>query len=88
MLNEHQEEELADWWGEHLGLYDKSNEMYRRKVKKDRLIADKAEEMGMQGFNAKMLAGWMKSMIDEDDVWQGGEEGQGEVWGCSPRPHL
>ena len=45
MLNEHQEEELSDWWSEHLGLYDKSNVTYRRKKKKDRLIADKAREM-------------------------------------------
>ena len=62
MLNEHQEEELADWWRDHLGLYDKGNEMYRRKEKKDRLIAEKAREMGVRGFDAKMLAGWMKSM--------------------------
>ena len=62
MLNEHQEEELADWWGEHPGLYDKSNEMYRRNVKKDGRIADKAEEMEVWCFDAKMLAGWMKSM--------------------------
>ena len=62
MLNEHQEEELADWWRKHPGLYNKSNESYRRKAKKDRLIADKADEMGVWGFNAKMLAGWMKSM--------------------------
>ena len=62
MLDEQQEEDLADWWREHLGLYDKSNETYRRKAKKDRLIADKTQEMGVRGFDAKMLAGWMKSM--------------------------
>ena len=62
MLNEHQEEELAEGWREHPGLYDKSNKTYRRKLKKDRLIADKAEEMGVRDFDAKMLAGWMKSM--------------------------
>ena len=32
MLDEEQEEELADWWREYPGLYDKSNEMYRRKA--------------------------------------------------------
>ena len=62
ILNEHQLEELADWWRVHPGLYDKSNKAYRRKEKKDRLIADKAREMGVLGFDAKMLAGWMKSM--------------------------
>ena len=63
MLNEHQEEELAEWWREHPGLYGKSNETYRRKAKKDRLIAaDKAEKMRVQGFDARMLAGWMKGM--------------------------
>ena len=35
MLNENQEEDLADWWRDHPGLYDKSNETYRRKAKKD-----------------------------------------------------
>ena len=55
MLDEHQEKELADWWRECPGLYDKSNETYRRKVKKDRLIADKAEEIGVRGFDARML---------------------------------
>ena len=62
MLNEHKEEELAEWWREHPGLYDKSNEMYRGKEKKDRLIADKAKEMAVRGFDANMLAGWMKNM--------------------------
>ena len=62
MLNDDQEEELADCWWDHPGLYDKGNETYRRKEKKDRLIADKAREMGVRGFDAKMLAGWMKSM--------------------------
>ena len=59
MCNDHQEEELAECWRVHLGLYNKSKEMYRRKAKKDRLIADKTKEMG---FDAKILAGWMKSM--------------------------
>ena len=62
MLDKTQEADLAEWWRDHPGLYDKSNDMYRRKEKKDRLIAEKAREMGVQGFNAKMLAGWMKSM--------------------------
>ena len=62
MLNVHQEEELAEWWRDHLGLYDKSNKTYRRNEKKARLIADKAREIGVWGFHAKMLAGWMKSM--------------------------
>ena len=31
-------------------------------MKKDRLIADKAKEKGVRGFDAKMLDGWMKSM--------------------------
>ena len=38
MLDELQEEELADWWREHPGLYDKINKTYRRKAKKDKLI--------------------------------------------------
>ena len=62
MLNEHQEEELVEWWREHLSLYDKSNKTYRRKANKDRMIADKSEEIGVWVFNAKMLAGWTKSM--------------------------
>ena len=41
MLDEEQEE-LAGWWRENPGLCDKSNETYRRKVKKDWLIAEKA----------------------------------------------
>ena len=57
MLNENQEAELANWWRDHPGLYDKSNNMYRRKEKNDRLIAEKAKEMGVWGFDAKMLAG-------------------------------
>ena len=35
---------------------------YRWTAKKDRLIANKADEMGVRGFDAKMLAGWMKSV--------------------------
>ena len=46
MLDEEQEEELADWWRDNPGLYDKSNETYRRKAHKDKLIADKAAHMG------------------------------------------
>ena len=42
MLDEHQEDR-ADWWREHPGLYDKSNETYRRKTKKDKLIPEKAQ---------------------------------------------
>ena len=62
MLDEEQEEELADWWMEQPGIYDKSNETYRRKAKKDRLIAENAEVMGVPGFDVVMLVGWMKSM--------------------------
>ena len=62
MLDEEQEEELAEWWRENLGLYNKSNYTYRRKAKKDQLIAEKAARMGVLGFDATMLAGWMKSM--------------------------
>ena len=62
MLDEQQEEDLADWWREHPGLYDKSNETYRRKTKKAKLIAEKAQVMGVRSFDAAMLAGWMKSM--------------------------
>ena len=58
MFDENQKAELADWWREHPGLYD----MYRRKEKKDSLIAEKAREMWVWGFDFKMLAGWMKSM--------------------------
>ena len=62
MLDKQQEEELADWWRECPGLYDKSNETYRRTTKKDKLIAEEVQEMAVQGFDAGMLAGWMKSM--------------------------
>ena len=31
-------------------------------MKKDRLIAEKAEEIGVRRFDAKMLAGWIKGM--------------------------
>ena len=55
MLNKNQEEELADLWRYHPGLYHKSNQTYRRKEKKDRLTAEAS-------LDAKMLAGWMKSM--------------------------
>ena len=60
MLNTNQEEDLADWWKDHLGLYNKSNKTCRRKENKDRLIAEKAWEMGVRGFDGKMLAGRMK----------------------------
>ena len=36
--------------------------MHRRKEKNHRVIAEKAREMGVPGFDAKVLAGWMKSM--------------------------
>ena len=62
MLDEQHEEELADWWREHPGLYEKSNETFRRKTKKDKLIAKKTQAMGVRRFDAGMLAGWMKSM--------------------------
>ena len=62
MLIEEQEEEHADCWRENLGLYNKSNETYRRKARKDKLIADEATSMGVWGFDVAMLAGWMKSM--------------------------
>ena len=57
MLDENQEAELADWWKEHLGLYDKSNETYRRKEKRDRLIAEKAREMGCRASMPRCLLG-------------------------------
>ena len=62
MFDEEQEENLADWWKERPGLYDKSNKPYLRKAKKDRVIATKAEVMGVQGFDVAILARWMKSM--------------------------
>ena len=62
MLDEEQEEELADWWRDNSGLYDKTNETYRRKARKDKLITDKTARMGVMGFNAAILACWMKSM--------------------------
>ena len=62
MLAEGQEEELADWWRDNPGLYDKSVDIYCRKGRKDKLIADKAASMGMRGFDTGMLMGWMKSM--------------------------
>ena len=62
MLDEEQEEEPSDWWRDNPGLYNKSNETYQRKAHKDKLIADKAARMGVRGFDAAMLAGWMKSM--------------------------
>ena len=62
ILDEKQEEELADWWRDNPGLCDKSNETYRRKARKDKLIVYKAAHMGVRGFDAAMLAGWVKSM--------------------------
>ena len=62
ILDEEEEEELAEWWRENPGLYDKSNETYRRKAKKDQLIVEEAARMGVQGSDAAMLAGWIKSM--------------------------
>ena len=44
------------------GLYDKSCAIYRYKSKKNKLIADKAASIGVRGFDATMLHGWMKSM--------------------------
>ena len=49
MLDEEQEEELADWWRDNPGLYDKSNETYRKKARKNKLIADKTACMGVRG---------------------------------------
>ena len=82
MLDEGQEE-LAEWWRDNPGLHDKSNETYRRKARKDKLIADKATHMG----GRSSPAGWLDE-DHEDHVWQGGEEVHGEEWGCSPYPHL
>ena len=62
MLDEEQEEELADWWRDNPGLYDKSNKTYQRKACKGKLIGDKAAHMGVRGFDAAILASWMKSM--------------------------
>ena len=46
MLIEHQEEELANWWRDNPGLYNKSINTYHRKGRNDKLIADKAASMG------------------------------------------
>ena len=54
--------ELADWWKDNPRLYDKSFDTYQRKGRKDKLIADKAASLGVRGFDAGMLMGWMKSM--------------------------
>ena len=59
MLDEEQEEDLAELWRDNQVLYDKSNETYRKKACKDKLIDDKAARMGVRGFDAAMLAGWM-----------------------------
>ena len=42
ILDEDQEEGVADWWRDIPGLYDKSIETYHRKARKEKLIADKA----------------------------------------------
>ena len=62
MLHEEQEEEFAERWRDNLGLYDKSNETYKRKAHKDKLIPDKAAHLGVRGFDVTMLASWMTSM--------------------------
>ena len=51
----HQEEELADWWRDNMGWYTKGNEMYRRKEKKDRLIADKTRRWGCKASMPRCL---------------------------------
>ena len=86
VLDENQEAELADWWRDHPGLYDKSNNTYRRKEKTDRLIAEKAREMGVWGFNAKMLAGWMKGMRNMYGKEE--EKAKGKSGAAPPHPHL
>ena len=53
IFDETQEADLAEWWRDHPGLYDKSNDMYRMKEKEDRLIAEKARGMGVPGFDGK-----------------------------------
>ena len=78
MLDEDQEEELADWWRDNPGLYDKSVETYLRKSRKDKLIANKAASMGVSGLHAAMLSGWMKSMrtmYDKEEKKSKGKSG-------------
>ena len=78
MLDEHHEEELADWWRDNPGLYDKSIDTYHRKGRKDKLIADKVASMEVRVFNAGMLMGWMKSMqtmYDKEEKKSKGKSG-------------
>ena len=62
MLDDTQEEDLAEWWRDSPGLYEKSCTLYHHRAKKNKLIADKAASMGVMDFDATMLHGWMKSM--------------------------
>ena len=49
MLDEEHEEDLTEWWRDNPGLYDKSIKTYRRKARKDKLIAEKAARLGVMG---------------------------------------
>ena len=73
MLDEEQEEELADWWRDNQGLYDKSNKTYRRKARKDKMIADKATCMGVRGFDAAMQS--MRTMYGKEEKKSKGKSG-------------
>ena len=75
MIKEHQVEELADWWRELPCQGEKGQ-------------ADSRQSRGDGGVGLQCQdACWLDEEHD-DHVWQGREEGQGEVWVCSPRPHL
>lgn len=48
-LNEEQEQILADFYGAHREFYDKTMDEYRNSKKKNRLLQQKAEELGITG---------------------------------------
>jgi hypothetical protein len=55
------EEQLAAWYSEHREFWDKVNKDYSNKPKKDRLVAELIEEMGLQCEVNDVLT-WFKSM--------------------------
>ena len=68
MLDEDQEEELADWWRDNPGLYDKCVETYRRNATKDKLIAEQACIHGCEGVRCRHAIGLHEEHADH--VWQ------------------
>lgn len=50
-LDSDQEEELVEWYISHPEMYDHNNKNYKRSDKKNKLLQEKAKEMGLMGKN-------------------------------------